>query len=187
MWGTTTIRIADLNKPVPFKLTPVSSCSTLTGIMTATLSSQVEITGTCSGFLTVGSQTGSCASWSRRWCYLEGPKLYYWNYPTEQGHCEPIGIIDLSYSVTSSVSQVDRELCARPRTLLLETGRLSSPQDKDSLVMVLCNASYTITRHYLQADNYEEMVNWKKRLNSVVAALRNWNCMMCEIYFYKSK
>ncbi|KAF5307457.1 hypothetical protein FQR65_LT06812 [Abscondita terminalis] len=144
--GTVIIHIAQLRHS-SFPLMTVPNYSPLEGSIKINISSSIEFSDSYSGFLTIGSEAGGLATWNRRWCRLSGYLLECWNYPLEQEFGDCICSIDLRYCVMSYISRADRELCARPRTLLVETGRISDCKDENTL-MVFKKSSYTITRHY---------------------------------------
>ncbi|XP_031348646.1 anillin-like isoform X2 [Photinus pyralis] len=163
LYGAAKVVISDLAQ-CTFNLT---NCNESLGSVDLQITSSIELSLTHKGFLTIGSEAGGLAVWNRRWCLLDGSVLKYWNYPQDSDFSEPVNTIDLSYCVISSISRANRELCARPRTLVIETGR---PSNSDA-------TPYTITRHYLSADSVEEMETWERLLNYVLSSLRNWNCM----------
>lgn len=170
--GTVIIHITELSQN-NFLLHKVPDYSPLEGNINVEISSSIEFSESYSGFLTVGSETSELTTWNRRWCQLSGHLLEFWNYPQDQAFVKSVSNIDLRYCVIACISRVDRELCARPRTLLVETGSLSESET----LLLLSQSSYKITRHYLSADCVEDMEAWEKRLNSVIFSLRNWNCM----------
>lgn len=94
----------------------------------------------------------------------------------------PLGEIDLTYCVSAWIGLAERELCARPKTLLLETARQPRPEDEESFTMH-CTSNRTILRHFLSADTNIELKQWEIKLNSIVSCLRNWNCMQCQIQY----
>lgn len=126
----------------------------------------IQFTGEYFGFLTIGTETGKSITWNREWCFFQGFVLKYWNYPSQQEFVEPIGIIDISYCIASSITQADRTLCARARTLLLELEYMCKKTN-----------THSIRNYYLSADNLEEMDDWKRRLNFALNSLRNWKQM----------
>lgn len=71
--------------------------------------------------------------------------LMFWNYPCDQEDKEPLATIDLAMCISSEIGTVDRSLCAKPRTLLIETTRPRSILDRNSLLLE-CRLSYTIVR-----------------------------------------
>lgn len=83
----------------------------------------------------------------------------------------PIDSINLQSCITKQVSQVTREICARPHTFLLETVRSAKSTDTDSLVTV-CKGDKTIIRHLLSADTKEERIQWCEELNKALKAIR---------------
>lgn len=107
---------------------------------------RVQLSARHSGFLTQADEAGGLIAWSRRWCVLEGASLLLWNYPREQEDGKsPIYVVDLTACVSRRVELVDRKLCPRPRTLLIETTRRRCPADEDSMVYQ-CGSKFTIVR-----------------------------------------
>lgn len=140
----------------------VPKCSTLCGQLIVTIESFVTIKEQYSGFLNVGTQTSTnIVSWNRRWCSLFDTELRLWNDPVERG--KPVETIDLRLCINSFISVVDRSMCARPKTLLLEIN----------------NANRRIIRYFLNADSINDMKKWETVFNSVVSSLRLWHCMKC--------
>lgn len=164
LWGECSIKIAHLLKRGPFKLVQVPLCSTLQSDVELDIRSEVNLDVRCSGFLNIGFKSGGCATWTRRWCSLFGSQLNYWNYPHEELERNPIGCFELSCCVTSYVTLADREICPRPRTLLLEIAENNEN-------------THTIERYFLATDTTEELKVWENKINAVVIALRNWKCM----------
>lgn len=72
-------------------------------------------------FLSRGEQSSAIGAWNRRWCVLKGQTLQLWNYPDEQETHIPIFSIDLGKCISDRVSVADRTMCARVRTLVVET------------------------------------------------------------------
>lgn len=85
-------------------------------------------------------------------------------YPADDGDEEnsPVEVLELDTCTSAVVTMASRTICARPRTLLLEFF------EKEGEVLV---------NRFLSADSMAEMKEWEKRINSVVGALRSWNCI----------
>lgn len=87
--------------------------------------------------------------------------MYFWNYPCNiEDNIEPLEVIDLRRCMNSKIQPVDREVCSKPRTLVLET----IETDNDIL-----------DKHFLNFDNNAEFKEWQNYLNEVVNYLRSWN------------
>lgn len=124
------------------------------------------------GFLTHGSEIGGFIVWNRKWCVLEGHVLKFWNYPREQESASPLFTIDLMLCTNDEVSTIDRRLCAKPRTILVETVlRLDEPSETD-------NKRNPIIRNLLSCDNTADLQEWMIKLNQIMAALREWNVIV---------
>lgn len=164
--GSLKIRVSDLSNTSPWYMRKVPLCSVLNGSISMTLKSTVQIPVSQAGFVTVGTmETGSLA-WNRRWCVLQGHLMKYWNYPCEEDTCDPLQIIDLKYCPAPVIDIVDRSLCARPRTLLVES--YSAPKTKESNI-------FSLERYFFSADNSSDLHDWEAQFNIAVRALRTWN------------
>ncbi|KAF5274547.1 hypothetical protein FQA39_LY07159 [Lamprigera yunnana] len=179
--GATKIHIAEL-KQTNFILSNVPKNLPIKDNFALKISSSIEFSNTFCGFLTIGSEAGELTTWNRQWCYFTDCLLKLWNYPQEQEFRDPNDILDLSYCVLSYIHQVEREMCAKSRTLLIETAKCSNFKSENSF-LAYQKSSWTITRYYLSADTDEEMKIWQDKLNRVIFALRNWNCMKCPLNF----
>ncbi|XP_049789406.1 anillin-like isoform X4 [Schistocerca nitens] len=157
-----------------FTLNKVGHKSPLEGNVLVQLSSELSLTVTERGFLTMFEDISGFGAWHRRWCLLKGATLCYWKYPDDEGKKEPIGWIDLKACSTESVGLVSRDICARPNTFLLETTRPPQPDDVESLILVRSKNRTTI-RHLLSADTKEDRLLWCSQLNKTLSMLRAWN------------
>ncbi|XP_049834655.1 anillin-like isoform X6 [Schistocerca gregaria] len=157
-----------------FTLNKVGHKSPLEGNVLVQLSSELSLTVTERGFLTMFEDISGFGAWHRRWCLLKGATLCYWKYPDDEGKKEPIGWIDLKACSTESVGLVSRDICARPNTFLLETTRPPKPDDVESLILVRSKNRTTI-RHLLSADTKEDRLVWCSQLNKTLSMLRAWN------------
>lgn len=147
--------------------------STLSGTILMNVESEVHITETTEGFLTIGKETGGCITWNRRWCVLQQHELKYWNYPCDTDTSEPLEVIDLTLCATSVIGSADRKMCARPRTLFIETIKnIDQSPTSDNRI-----------QRFLSADSNNDKKNWENKLNSVISFLRNWNRMKVSFNF----
>ncbi|XP_023705185.1 anillin isoform X2 [Cryptotermes secundus] len=162
--GSLDLKLPDLHQQPAWVLNKVPLSSPLTGDVTMVLHSSLELWVEYSGFL---SMMETLEFWQRRWFCLRGHMVSYWDYPHDQIDKPPVGEVDLRLSVSQHVSPVDRAVCPRPRTLLLEMGRQSNAED--------CNTQDTITRYLWQADSTEELSEWCAKLTGVLCALKQWN------------
>ncbi|XP_074115811.1 anillin-like isoform X2 [Cotesia typhae] len=159
-----------------FTLNKVPRNSSLEGHLQMHVSCQLSISIEHRGFLTMFEDVGGCGSWRRRWCLLKGDTLSYWTYPEDEKKKTPVGTLELQEVITTNVSLVARDICARPNTFLLETMRRAQPNDQDSLVMVK-NGQNTTIRHLLSADTKEERLQWCSKLNQTLNLIRAWGGM----------
>ncbi|XP_046749864.1 anillin-like protein 1 isoform X2 [Diprion similis] len=172
--GTVELYLHDLSLTSPWPLTSVLQGSVLRGTIDLTLSCKLHLSVSHAGFLTHGDEAGGFAAWNRRWCVLQGQTLMFWNYPCDQEDKEPLTTIDLTNCISSEISTVERSMCAKPRTLLIETFRQRSVLDRNSMLLE-CRLSCTVVRNLLCCDTVKELNQWKSNLNRVVSALRDWN------------
>lgn len=143
--GYVELLLRDLTLTSPWPLTAVPEDSLLLGTIDLKMSCKLNMSIGHSGFITYGNESEGLAVWNRLWCVLKGHTLMFWNYPREQEIKKPLMSIDLLHCLSESIVEISRSLCAKPRTLLLETVREKSPMDQDSL-MVECRQGYTILR-----------------------------------------
>lgn len=165
-FGTSILRVNSFKASNHYRLNkmPTISSNQLSGVFSADVKTELVVRSKGSGFMTIG-QGDNVTTWSRHWCELEGSKLSWWNYP-QQGNgverADALGCIDIRTCISARVISVDRNICARPRTLLLET-----TNNKDG----------KITRHLLSFDSAQEMGHWENKLNRLLDILRSWNAM----------
>ncbi|CAG9861041.1 unnamed protein product [Phyllotreta striolata] len=172
LMGYAAFPVHAVNKKV-WNLNNTPPMSPLEGTVEMKISCKLAISVEHRGFLTMFEDVSGFGAWHRRWCLLKGHTICYWKYPEDEKKTAPINSIDLKNCVTKDVKQVNREICARQHTFLLEMERLAYPTDKDSLVTI-CKGDKTIIRHLLSADTKEERVQWCTKLNASLAALRTW-------------
>jgi hypothetical protein len=165
--GSLHLKLADLHQQPPWILSKVPPLSPLTHEVTMILHSSLELKIRYAGFL---SMMETCGFWQRRWFSLTGHTVRYWNYPHDWPDKPPVGEVDLRQSLSEQVGPVDRVLCPRPRTLLLEIVRQSGADD--------CNMQENTVRHLWQADTMKELSEWCAKLTAAVSALKRWNVKM---------
>lgn len=158
LWGSSTIKNLYSARNSWFTFSNVSKESILSDDFIADVQSTLKINIKEQGFLTIGTDFRGTPVWNRRWCILDGSSLNYWNYPNEDNVAPPIGVLDLTKCTIDQIKIVDRDICARPRTLLLE---LKSDRAKK--------------RYLLSADSMSDLEEWQKQLNLVLSALKKWN------------
>ncbi|KAK0095196.1 hypothetical protein PV326_009018 [Microctonus aethiopoides] len=173
--GYVELSLGDLILVSPWPLSAVPPESMLQGTIDLKLNSKLHLSVSHQGFLNYGTECGGLAVWNRKWCVLRGHTLMFWNYPKDQEDKKPpLVMIDLIYCISEKIAPVNRSLCAKPRTLLVEAVRARTEVDESSL-MLECHEGCTIIRHLLSYDSTRELVDWMSKLNHVVTVLREWN------------
>lgn len=172
--GFTELVLHDLSVCSPWPLIMVPANSRLRGSIDLDIACRLHFSMRHEGFLNHGDEAGGLASWNRRWCVLRGHTLKFWNYPREEETKEPLKVIELMDCVSDVVATVDRKICAKPRTLLIETKRSRQPGDRNSII-IECKSACTIVRNLLSYDSAPELDEWCRKINEVIAALEDWN------------
>ncbi|XP_011315503.1 actin-binding protein anillin-like [Fopius arisanus] len=172
--GHLQLGLNDLTLSSPWTLTAAPHDSILRDIIDLNLSCVLHLSASHEGFLNFGEPSGDFISWNRRFCALKGCTLMFWNYPRDQETKPPLKIIDLAQCCSQKISEVDKELCTRSQTVVLEVPRSREPGDVDSL-LVQCKQTHTVQRYLLSYDNKKELIDWSSKLNNVLSTLRNWN------------
>ncbi|KAJ8417477.1 hypothetical protein AAFF_G00287040 [Aldrovandia affinis] len=116
------------------------------------------------GFLTVFEDVSGFGAWHRRWFCLEGGRLSYWSYPSDEHSKAPEGSISLLASGSQRVQSVNRDSCARPHTFELASTR--ALQQGDDRVL---------DKRWFSADTREERVQWMEKLGQALLDLQTWN------------
>lgn len=102
-------------------------------------------------------------SWNRRWCQIDAFKLFLWNYPQDCNEKDPILTMNLTKWITYPIGAVDRSICAKTRSFLIEIKMDESGDDSGN------------TRMYLfSTDNQSGFNCWVNRLNDVLDFVRTW-------------
>lgn len=109
-----------------------------------------------SGFLTIGEEATGNYTWNRKWCVLEGTIIKYWNYPIDEEFKAPIGVLDLKKSTTTTIKLAQRNICAKPRTFLIE---------------------FDANKFYFSADTSEDLKVWLNILDEITICLNGWNLL----------
>lgn len=170
--GGARVRVCDVGRRVAFQLRKLP----LRPNVAATLALDVRVSALSiplryAGFLTVGLDIGHglTPSWNRRWCELRAPLLRVCDGPRRRDDdaddddaSDVLHVVDLRRCINARVEPVCRSVCARPKTLLLETSSTATP-------------AADLRRYLLSADTISEMRAWETHLNKVVAALHTWN------------
>lgn len=172
MMGYVVFSVQAVNKRV-WNLNNTPSMSPLEGTVEMRICCELAVSVEHKGFLTMFEDVSGFGAWHRRWCILKGQTLSYWKYPDDEKKMAPINNIDLKNCITENVGPVNRDICARLHTLLLEIERPAYSTDKDSLVTV-CKGDKTVIRHLLSADTKEERIEWCTKFNAALIALRMW-------------
>ncbi|XP_034235675.1 anillin-like [Thrips palmi] len=179
--GSVSVDLSQISstQPQTLQLDKVPIMSPLRGSVSVRLSTCLTNSIELSGFLTILEKVGLRShAWQRRWCHLSDLRLHFWNYPADQDEKVPIDIIDLRCCSSEKVEVAPRHLCARSRTVMLETTRLSSPYDMNSTIME-CNSDTTVVRYFLSFDSAKEMSEWVSVLNQVLSSIKEWNLKEC--------
>lgn len=165
LYGKAVVRINDL-KRTDFHMCNLSPLiHPLYGTFRASFNSLIILPVSFSGFLNVGKETSSGIAWNRLWCLLEGKLIKCFRYPNDAEECRnPVEVLALDCCASDVVKAADRSICARPRTLLLEVF-----EEKDLRIVLVSR--------FLSADSVSEVKTWEKKINSVISALKEWNCM----------
>ncbi|XP_034940589.1 anillin-like [Chelonus insularis] len=172
--GYTEFYLRDLSLSSPWPLEEVPPDSILLGTIDLELNCNLHYSIEHQGFVTQGNECGGLIAWNRRWCILKSHTLLFWNYPEDQENKMPMMVINLMHCVSEQISPAHRSLCAKPRTLLIETLRVQHPDDTNNLMME-CHQSFTIIKHLLSFDSTRELVDWMSKLNHILSILREWN------------
>ncbi|XP_012261086.2 anillin-like [Athalia rosae] len=173
--GMLELYLHDLSLTSPWPLTNLMPGTVLRGVIDFTFTcKKLHLTVSHAGFLTHGDEAGGFLAWNRRWCVLQGKTLMFWNYPCDQEDKKPLATIDLTNCISGEVTLVDRSLCAKPRTLLIETSIERTRSDRNSVTLDL-RSSCTVVRNLLCCDTARDLTQWESKLNQVVSALRDWN------------
>lgn len=164
------------SQPVNLNLEKVPIMSPLRGNVWVRFETSLTSSVQLSGFLNILEKArGSHGhAWQRRWCHLTEMQMRFWNYPDDQDEKDPLEIIDLRWCGSERIEAAPRHLCARNRTLMLETTRTSDPNDFNSTLME-CNVDYTVVRYFLSCDSAQEMNEWSAVLNQVLTSIKSWN------------
>ncbi|XP_012272000.1 anillin-like isoform X2 [Orussus abietinus] len=172
--GFVELGLHDLALSSPWPLSGVPRNSILQGTIDLSLTCELDLTITHSGFLTHGDEAGGLAVWNRRWCVLQGHSLMFWNYPPDEETKSPLLTIDLKHCISDKITIAERTICAKPRTLLIETARRRDASDRNSMMME-CRSSLTIVRNLLSCDDTNDLMKWMTKFNHVISALREWS------------
>ncbi|CAG9813339.1 unnamed protein product [Phaedon cochleariae] len=165
LWGKSTLKPTDFSRETPTSLNlsnmpvgaEISSC------FAADIQLSLKVLVSEKGFLTIGTDYKGCPVWNRKWCVLDGSRIKYWNYPSQENVMEPQGQLDLLQCTTNQLKHVDREVCPRPKTLALKIEEDGS----------------TVKELFLSADSQTELEQWQKQLNLVLEYLRKWKNINC--------
>lgn len=150
----------DVNRKNHVKLiSNISSGSTLLDAVEMTTElKDVQLRSQTCGFLTIAKQNHF--AWERRWCVLDGTVLKIWNAPQDVDFRSPIEILDFDKCVSLTVENANRQLCPKPRTLVLE---------------YLCDGRKNgMKQYFLNTDNDGEYEKWDAGLKEVVTFLHSW-------------
>ncbi|CAG9831440.1 unnamed protein product [Diabrotica balteata] len=172
MMGYVVFSVQAVNKRI-WNLNNTPPMSPLDGTVEMRICCELAVSVEHRGFLTMFEDVSGFGAWHRRWCMLNGQTLSYWKYPDDEKKMAPINSIDLNSCITKEVGPVNRDICARLHTILLEMERPAYSTDKDSLVTI-CKGDKTVIRHLLSADTKQERIEWCTKFNAALTAIRMW-------------
>ncbi|XP_044020087.1 anillin-like isoform X1 [Aphidius gifuensis] len=172
--GRIIIDVKDLNLSSPWPLMGVPHDSILLGTIHFDLTPTINIAVRHKGFLTQCSEANGIPTRDVRWCVLKGRTLSLWKYQDDEETKEPLIEIDLVDCYTKSIQITSQTLCAKPKTILIETMRKRKPGDRDSMV-IECQNNYTIVRYFLSCDTKKDLDEWIEKLNCAILLVRKWD------------
>ncbi|XP_008544355.1 anillin [Microplitis demolitor] len=171
--GSVELTLRDLTINSPWPLVGVPRDSILLGTIGLDLTCTLNFSVDHKGFVNYLDEYDGLTYWTRRWCIFQGSYLLFWNYPEDVENKPPVVVIDLHSCASEKINHVTRSMCARPRTLLIETLRQSAADDKASL-LIECHSGFTVTKHLLSYETTRELVDVMDKLNYVIGILRKW-------------
>lgn len=127
--GHLEIGLSDLKLKTSRTLTEVPEDSNLEGTIDLDLACKVHLTACHQGFLNYGEEIRGSLKWETRWCVLKGCSLMLWKHPRDQNK-PPVTTIELLQHFSNGISEVGKDVCGMPRTIVMETVRVG---DDDSL------------------------------------------------------
>lgn len=170
----------EMSKTTTYRLTSYVSDLNLTGDLQIDVDYDVDLNESCCGFLTIGNELNGRLIWNRRWCRLKDGRIYFWNDPNEEvedveenleeGFGKFLGRIDLRFSAIDQIMEVQRKLCARPKTLSILIDRKRYVCDDETIESRLIH----LERYFLSADTLEDLQLWKIKINAVLLCLSSW-------------
>lgn len=172
--GYTYLTVKDINLSAPWILNGVPNDSLLLGTIHLNLSAKINITVCHKGFLTQCGETGGVPTRDVRWCVLNERKLSLWKYKDDEEEKSPLMTINLNDCITKKIGVTNETLCAKPRTMLIETKREKNINDCNSMIFN-CTNEWTIVRHFLSCDTKKDLDEWIYKLNYALSLIHEWN------------
>jgi len=109
------------------------------------------------GFLNMGfSESDRQPTWNKRWAVLEEGKLKYFNFPSDELFCSPIGVVDIRECTSIKSS---------PFKFMM----------KKTVMLVFINSNKnTVLKLYICADTNREQLIWLERFNASIKLKNVW-------------
>ncbi|KAH0539462.1 anillin-like [Cotesia glomerata] len=171
--GNVELSLRDLTISTPWPLAGVPRDSILLGTIDLNINCILNFSLDHKGFVNYLDEYDGLTYWTRRWCVIQGSHILFWNYPEDQEDKPPVVTIDLHCCASDKINHVTRSMCARPRTLLIETLRQIDANDKPSL-LIECHSGFTLVKHLLSYETTRELVDVMDKMNYVLGILRKW-------------
>ncbi|GLH08452.1 Uncharacterized protein GBIM_13687 [Gryllus bimaculatus] len=127
------------------------------GQMQMTLNWDVESKVEISGFLTVREDFGEYHTWERRWCFLEACILKCWNYPSDRENMPPLKVWDLRHCVSAKVEALDKSICTRPKSFLLE---MILKRGENNQMSEMLHSEKQTVKYLFSTDTSKDLQQW---------------------------
>ncbi|XP_063994164.1 anillin isoform X1 [Diachasmimorpha longicaudata] len=171
-WGHLELGLSDLTKSTPWTLTDMPHNSPLGGIIHLNLSCKLHVSTCHEGLLTFGEKNGRVITWSKRWCVLRGASLMFWHYRTDVQEKPPLKTIDFVQYSPEVITKGNKDMCSKPRTILLEMMKVREAHGRQSAHM---ECRHSLQTFILAFDHKKDVNEWMSKLNNVMNVLRCWN------------
>lgn len=110
------------------------------------------------GFLTLGfSRLDRQPRWNKRWTILEDGQLKYFNFPSDELFCAPVGIVDV-------------RKCAS----IIETSSVEYMMKK-TLMLVFNSNQNSLVKLYICADTRKEQLMWLEKFKAIIQLKTDWS------------
>ncbi|KAK7793050.1 hypothetical protein R5R35_004476 [Gryllus longicercus] len=141
------------------------------GQMQMTLNWDVESKVEISGFLTVREDFGEYHTWERRWCFLEACILKCWNYPSDKENMPPLKVWDLRHCVSAKVEALDKSICTRPKSFLLE---MILKRGENNQMSEMLHSEKQTVKCLFSTDTSKDLQQWCMVLSKNLELLSKW-------------